>query len=154
MILKTGFKTAKPYQKPINLFVTGWQLGKSEIVTNSQIPMRFNPLNPPFFYSILNSDISIHHIFLTSGEGIRLWPLSRQYRPKQTLDIFKGNALFELSVLRNSNNADELSPLTPKGGMYKAKGKRWSSKLKVNLKAERVFDKIRLAIKEWSETTK
>lgn len=126
MILKTGFKTAKPYQKPINLFVTGWQLGKSEIVTNSQIPMRFNPLNPPFFtqFSILNSVISIHYIFLTSGERIRFWPLSRQSRPKQTLDIFKGNSLFGLSVLRNSNNADELSPLTSKGGRYKAKVKR------------------------------
>ncbi|MBK5193880.1 MAG: NTP transferase domain-containing protein [Flavobacteriaceae bacterium] len=48
------------------------------------------------------------HILLTGGVGSRLWPLSRQSRPKQYLDLFKGHSLFELSVMRNSNYADEL----------------------------------------------
>jgi mannose-1-phosphate guanylyltransferase len=48
------------------------------------------------------------HVLLTGGVGSRLWPLSRQSRPKQYLDIFKGNSLFELSVMRNSNYAGEL----------------------------------------------
>ena len=50
----------------------------------------------------------IYHVLLTGGVGSRLWPLSRQSRPKQYLDIFKGNSLFELSVMRNSKYADEL----------------------------------------------
>ncbi|MGM1057010.1 MAG: mannose-1-phosphate guanylyltransferase [Bacteroidota bacterium] len=51
---------------------------------------------------------NILHVLLTGGVGSRLWPLSRQSRPKQYLELFKGNSLFELSVMRNSNYADEL----------------------------------------------
>ncbi len=50
----------------------------------------------------------IYHVLLTGGVGSRLWPLSRQSRPKQYLDIFKGNSLFELTVMRNRKYAEEL----------------------------------------------
>ena len=48
------------------------------------------------------------HVILTGGVGSRLWPLSRKSRPKQYLQIFKGDALFELAVKRNSEFADGL----------------------------------------------
>ncbi len=63
---------------------------------------------------------NILHVLLTGGVGSRLWPLSRQSRPKQYLQLFsnvtsspddnreKSRSLFELSVMRNSNYADEL----------------------------------------------
>lgn len=50
----------------------------------------------------------IHHVLLTGGVGSRLWPLSRQSRPKQYLNIFSGKSLFELAVQRNSAFADGL----------------------------------------------
>ena len=50
----------------------------------------------------------IFHILLTGGVGSRLWPLSRVSRPKQYLDIFKGNSLFELTVMRNASCTEEL----------------------------------------------
>ena len=42
------------------------------------------------------------HVVLTGGVGSRLWPLSRQSRPKQYLNIFsESKSLFELAVERN-----------------------------------------------------
>lgn len=51
----------------------------------------------------------IVHVLLTGGVGSRLWPLSRKSRPKQYIDLFGGNSLFELSVKRNSSLCDLLS---------------------------------------------
>ncbi|WP_026837159.1 mannose-1-phosphate guanylyltransferase [Gillisia sp. JM1] len=42
------------------------------------------------------------HVLLTGGVGSRLWPLSRQSRPKQYLQLFSNFSLFELAVQRNS----------------------------------------------------
>ncbi len=51
----------------------------------------------------------IKHVILTGGVGSRLWPLSRQSRPKQYLNIFSENkSLFELAVERNAAFVDEL----------------------------------------------
>tara|TARA_R100000935_G_C2840897_1_gene170914 strand:+ start:551 stop:1570 length:1020 start_codon:yes stop_codon:yes gene_type:complete len=50
----------------------------------------------------------IFHILLTGGVGSRLWPLSRIAQPKQYLDIFKGNSLFEYTVMRNAHCTEEL----------------------------------------------
>ena len=44
----------------------------------------------------------IIHVLLNGGVGSRLWPLSRQSRPKQYLQLFSNNSLFELAVQRNS----------------------------------------------------
>ncbi|MGB7842745.1 MAG: mannose-1-phosphate guanylyltransferase, partial [Salinimicrobium sp.] len=52
---------------------------------------------------------SIKHVLLTGGVGSRLWPLSRQSRPKQYLNIFSNaKSLFELAVERNAPLADNL----------------------------------------------
>lgn len=51
---------------------------------------------------------SIKHVILSGGVGSRLWPLSRKSFPKQYLDIFDGKSLFEMTVDRNYNLADEV----------------------------------------------
>ena len=48
------------------------------------------------------------HVVLTGGVGSRLWPLSRKSRPKQYLDIFSGNSLFEHTINRNQKIAQKL----------------------------------------------
>ena len=50
----------------------------------------------------------ILHILLTGGVGSRLWPLSRQSKPKQYLEIFSGCSLFELAVKRNRDFSNGL----------------------------------------------
>ncbi|WBL25990.1 mannose-1-phosphate guanylyltransferase [Zunongwangia sp. HGR-M22] len=49
-----------------------------------------------------------YHVVLTGGVGSRLWPLSRKSRPKQYLEIFKNDSLFELAVKRNQKFSDGL----------------------------------------------
>jgi mannose-1-phosphate guanylyltransferase len=51
---------------------------------------------------------SITHVILTGGIGSRLWPLSRKSQPKQYLEIFNGRSLFEITVERNKNIADQV----------------------------------------------
>lgn len=46
---------------------------------------------------------TITHVVLTGGIGSRLWPLSRKTLPKQYLDFFEGQSLFEKTVARNKN---------------------------------------------------
>lgn len=46
---------------------------------------------------------SVTHIVLTGGVGSRLWPLSRKTLPKQYLELFEGESLFEKTVARNLN---------------------------------------------------
>ncbi|QOG00772.1 mannose-1-phosphate guanylyltransferase [Flavobacterium sp. MDT1-60] len=41
------------------------------------------------------------HVILTGGIGSRLWPLSRKTLPKQYLELFDGESLFEKTVNRN-----------------------------------------------------
>ena len=43
------------------------------------------------------------HVILTGGIGSRLWPLSRKSQPKQYLELFDGQSLFEKTVARNEN---------------------------------------------------
>lgn len=50
----------------------------------------------------------VFHVLLSGGVGSRLWPLSRQSKPKQYLEIFEGNSLFELAVKRNSGLTEGL----------------------------------------------
>lgn len=54
-----------------------------------------------------NNDL-ITHVILTGGIGSRLWPLSRKSQPKQYLDLFEGKSLFEMTVERNRNVANQI----------------------------------------------
>lgn len=44
---------------------------------------------------------TVTHVVLTGGIGSRLWPLSRKTLPKQYLELFDGESLFEKTVARN-----------------------------------------------------
>ena len=57
----------------------------------------------------------IFHVVLTGGVGSRLWPLSRQSRPKQYLEIFAEQSLFELAVKRNAAFSNGLIVVGNKG---------------------------------------
>ncbi|AXB58521.1 mannose-1-phosphate guanylyltransferase [Flavobacterium fluviale] len=46
---------------------------------------------------------TVTHVVLTGGIGSRLWPLSRKTLPKQYLELFEGESLFEKTVVRNKN---------------------------------------------------
>ena len=46
---------------------------------------------------------NITHVILTGGIGSRLWPLSRKTLPKQYIELFDGESLFEKTVARNLN---------------------------------------------------
>lgn len=49
---------------------------------------------------------TVTHVVLTGGVGSRLWPLSRKTLPKQYLDLFDGQSLFEKTVARNLDIAN------------------------------------------------
>lgn len=51
---------------------------------------------------------SIVHVLLSGGIGSRLWPLSRKQSPKQYLNLFNGQSLFEMTVKRNQLFADQV----------------------------------------------
>lgn len=51
---------------------------------------------------------SIVHVLLSGGIGSRLWPLSRKHSPKQYLGLFDGQSLFEMTVQRNQQIADQI----------------------------------------------
>ena len=56
----------------------------------------------------MESKPSITHVILTGGVGSRLWPLSRKSQPKQYLELFDGKSLFEMTVERNRNVANQI----------------------------------------------
>ncbi len=47
------------------------------------------------------------NLILCGGAGTRLWPLSRNSRPKQFYPLFDGKSLFEETVLRNQPLVDQ-----------------------------------------------
>ena len=51
---------------------------------------------------------NITHVVLTGGIGSRLWPLSRKSQPKQYLELFEGQSLFEKTVARNENSTNKM----------------------------------------------
>lgn len=51
---------------------------------------------------------SVKHVILTGGVGSRLWPLSRKSKPKQYLNMFNGESLFAMTVLRNIGISEEV----------------------------------------------
>jgi mannose-1-phosphate guanylyltransferase len=47
-------------------------------------------------------------VVLSGGVGSRLWPLSRKSQPKQYLELFDGQSLFEKTVARNADATNQL----------------------------------------------
>ncbi|SHJ76033.1 mannose-1-phosphate guanylyltransferase [Arenibacter nanhaiticus] len=54
----------------------------------------------------------IYNVILSGGSGTRLWPLSRESRPKQFLQLFKGKSLFQETVRRNANLVNDFMIIT------------------------------------------
>ncbi|WP_062055046.1 mannose-1-phosphate guanylyltransferase [Aquimarina longa] len=54
----------------------------------------------------------IVNVILSGGSGTRLWPLSRQSRPKQFLKIFENQSLFQHTINRNRDFVDDFMLLT------------------------------------------
>jgi mannose-1-phosphate guanylyltransferase len=52
--------------------------------------------------------MNIVHVLLSGGIGSRLWPLSRKHSPKQYLGLFDGQSLFEMTVQRNQQVAEQV----------------------------------------------
>ena len=52
--------------------------------------------------------MKITNVILSGGVGSRLWPLSRKSKPKQYLELFDGQSLFELTVERNQGVCDQV----------------------------------------------
>lgn len=52
--------------------------------------------------------MSIVNVILSGGVGSRLWPLSRQSRPKQYIPLFDGQTLFQLCAIRNADICDSI----------------------------------------------
>ncbi len=50
--------------------------------------------------------MTITPVILSGGSGTRLWPVSRSLNPKQFLDFFGENSLFQKAALRVRNSAD------------------------------------------------
>ncbi|MGY6522935.1 MAG: mannose-1-phosphate guanylyltransferase [Mongoliitalea sp.] len=48
------------------------------------------------------------NVILSGGVGSRLWPLSRKSQPKQYLNIFQGQSLFQKTADRNASFCDEI----------------------------------------------
>jgi len=50
-------------------------------------------------------------VILSGGSGTRLWPVSRSLNPKQFLDFFGENSLFQQTALRAKNSDDFHEPI-------------------------------------------
>src|SRR5688572_3033128 len=49
-------------------------------------------------------------VILSGGSGTRLWPLSREHRPKQFLNLVGAHSLFQQAVLRTRGISAEVLP--------------------------------------------
>ncbi len=54
----------------------------------------------------------IINVILSGGAGTRLWPLSRESKPKQFIQMFDGLSLFQHTVNRNINLVDDFLLVT------------------------------------------
>ncbi|MBP7709722.1 MAG: mannose-1-phosphate guanylyltransferase/mannose-6-phosphate isomerase [Rickettsiales bacterium] len=55
--------------------------------------------------------MKITPVILSGGSGTRLWPVSRSLNPKQFLDFFGENSLFQKAALRVKNSDDFFAPI-------------------------------------------
>jgi len=81
----------------------------------------------------------IINVILSGGSGTRLWPLSRTNKPKQFLQLFEGKSLFQHTLLRNQQVADEFMLITNEA-QYEAAEKQ-ALDLEINI-AHKIIEPI------------
>ena len=54
----------------------------------------------------------MRNVVLAGGSGTRLWPLSRRLMPKQFLQLFDGNSLYQMTLQRNRDICDDVLIIT------------------------------------------
>ncbi|MBN18352.1 MAG: mannose-1-phosphate guanylyltransferase/mannose-6-phosphate isomerase [Chloroflexi bacterium] len=55
--------------------------------------------------------MSLQPVILSGGSGTRLWPLSREFYPKQFLNLLGENSMFQLTINRLDNIVDANDPI-------------------------------------------
>ena len=56
----------------------------------------------------------VFNVILSGGSGTRLWPLSRHSKPKQFLQLFNNESLFQNTLKRNHNKVNGFALVTNK----------------------------------------
>ena len=84
--------------------------------------------------------MSIQPVILCGGRGNRLWPLSRIDKPKQFIDIFDGETLFEMSVKRSQEIITDRNLLIVTSKDYEFLVK--SALIKLNVKAQILLEPV------------
>jgi len=74
------------------------------------------------------------NVILSGGSGTRLWPLSRENKPKQFLQIFEGKSLYQHTLLRNKELVDEFMLITNEKQYIDAK--KQADELAINIAAK------------------
>ena len=64
-----------------------------------------------------------HAVIMAGGGGTRLWPLSRQHRPKQSLKLLGERTMFQIAV-------DRLKPLFAPEQIWVVTGNRYADDFK------------------------
>jgi mannose-1-phosphate guanylyltransferase/mannose-6-phosphate isomerase len=71
-------------------------------------------------------------IILSGGSGTRLWPVSRSLNPKQFLDFFGENSLFQKAALRVKNSGDFYEPIVICNNEHRFTAAEELQKIKIN----------------------
>ncbi len=70
------------------------------------------------------------NVILSGGSGTRLWPLSRHGKPKQFLEIFYKQSLFQHTVLRNQSKVDDFLLITNAPSIFNTdQGSQYTSEI-------------------------
>jgi mannose-1-phosphate guanylyltransferase len=79
------------------------------------------------------------NVILSGGSGTRLWPLSRTSKPKQFLQMFNGKSLFQHTMLRNKQIANEIMLITNENQIIEAE--KQAADLAINI-AHKIIEPI------------
>jgi mannose-1-phosphate guanylyltransferase len=71
-------------------------------------------------------------VILCGGSGTRLWPVSRSLYPKQFVQLFDGESLFQKTLKRNTHLASDLSIIINQDQYFMGLDQLDESKLKFN----------------------
>lgn len=79
--------------------------------------------------------MKITPVILSGGSGTRLWPVSRSLNPKQFLDFFGENSLFQKAALRVKNPHDFYDPIIICNNEHRFTAAEELQKIRVNPKS-------------------